>query len=228
MTRRERTMRRERRTLDIFSLARPLLFDLAADIHPGRWPASLPDGARRRLTASGRARNRLSADLGWLFPESPPLREGWWEALAGRPGVWALWNGEALWRVGLRCGASAFRRETARLVLGREVAKLTRAVGGDARRFALRQGALAWRRESLPGLPETGSLAERILRAAGLALGCWLAALPEGLSERARLKLPPAADPDLAAAAGWDAGGREEWLAGVTRVFAASGGESPA
>lgn len=203
--------------LNAYRLARPLLADLAVDVHPGRWPVSA--AARDRLVATRRSRLTLSRDLSWLTGAPTPPREGWWEALAIPECSWALLKGASLWRAGLWLGAGAYRGEVAGLVLRSEVADFSELVGEDARRFALRQAALVWRGAKLPGLPDGGALVGRVVRTAGLALGCWLAGLPAGVAERTRLKLSPVADPDLAEATSWPEERRNAWSALLLRLF---------
>jgi hypothetical protein len=71
----------------------------------------------------------------------------------------------------------------------------------------------------LAGLPESGSVAESVVAAAGLALGCWLVGLPPALAARAVLKLPPSCDVALSIVAEWPEERREAWMELQCRVF---------
>jgi len=218
-------------SLAAFRLARPLLLDLAGDIHPDRWAAAgVPAEAAARLAGCPRARASLSWRIGWLGPgwdvpaADPEGWTGWGAALSARPGAWALLPGARLWRAGRWLGAGRHRAEVIRLVRRGEVEAFRGAAGGDAHLFALRRAALVWRGTPLAGdpagLPDGASPAERVLATAGLGLGCWLAALPAGLAARVRAKLPPSCEPQLAAAAAWPGGRRETWRAALGRTLA--------
>jgi hypothetical protein len=121
----------------------------------------------------------------------------------------------------LRFGAGCLRSDIAKLVLQRDVADFKAAVGGDAHVFALRQAPLLWRAGLvLDGIPAEGSVAQRVLAAAGLGLGCRLAGLPPPLAARVGLKLPPACDAEIIKAAAWEPERRRAWLVLLDKVFA--------
>jgi hypothetical protein len=147
----------------------------------------------------------------------------WSAALAENTGSWALLSGERLWRMGLRLGAGRHRLEIARLIWRDDVTAFKAAASEDAYHFALRQAPMVWRDAPLADEAESAvgaTLADRVSATAGLGLGCWLAALPEGLAARARMKLPPAHDTDFAAAAAWPEKRRSVWLGLLAQIFA--------
>lgn len=213
----------------VFRKASPLLFGLTSDVHPERWRAAgLTPEAGAALAGCPRSRLTLSRDLSWTRGGAEAFDwsewDAWAEALRAAPGEWALLSGGELWRRGMLFGAGCFRGDISRLVFRADIEAFRRAAGGEAHTFALRAALMVWRgSEFLPGLPAAGSVAEKVAAAAALALGCWLAGLPAGLSARVRMKLPLACDAGADSAAGWPEERRRGWVGMLGKVFALSG-----
>lgn len=212
-------------TLASFRRWRPLLDGLAAEIHPLRWAAiGVDTAAVGKLVANRSGLRLLSLRLDWLsgaFSGERGRNGSWpdWTAWEGVDAA-ALLSGAELERCGTRLGASLFRREAAKLVLGRDVTAFKADVGADTYFFALRQATLI---RNIAGLSRervgTGGLSDMIRRAAGLGLAAWLDFLPKDLAFRVALKLPPAIDEARHEIDSWPENEREDWRTATASVF---------
>jgi hypothetical protein len=206
-----------------FSKWRALLLDLPLDFHPDRWRAmGLTPEAGARVISCRRAREALSLSLGRLSPGADSL-DGWEEALSGDT---ALYSGKALTESALRLGSARFYKDIAHMVLKKDVADFCEKVGEDVRLFALRQAPILLRGVVLEEPAESASrtyalsIGEKVMRSAGLALGCFLSSFPEGIAARVRLKLPPSFDATSAESLKWDSPMQERWRMPLEKILA--------
>lgn len=183
-----------------------------ADVAPDRlelWLPGLAPSVIERLLASDRLGPRLTALLAadHALPALPP------DALATGLARLALLSGADLEQIGLLAAAVLHGARIRRMVRREDRASLAAALGGDVLRHVQDLAALAAPLPSpMPGsgpggdgaAPGPAELVQLIHNSGPACLAAWLAGLPDGVQERARLKLgplpeaaPPPFDPAL-------------------------------
>lgn len=180
------------RWLQSLVVSRPDLYRAIYDwnVYPHRWAlpewmadAMLPTAVVGLLESSSRGRQRL----GLHFSRALGLQETWWDFQDPRRRL-ALLSSAALARLARYAGAALLAGRLARIVAKEERRNLTARIGEDAYAFGMRHNRV----QTVSGVAssETGNLAEDVEQSGWkVVFGC-LAAEPEAIRARLRLKIP--------------------------------------